>query len=123
MPEGAKRHKVMPEAFAAYLAYGRHYGEVHTTPEAEGAAVWLRSEDAREDLWRMARTGMLPSSLRFGPAGFRRTLHYARFIRQRRIGSVPESHQYLFILGVHPAQQGQGVGVHSSNVASRGRMR
>ena len=50
VPEEAKRRRVMPGAFAAYLAYGRRYGEVHTTPEAEGAAIWLRSEDARESL-------------------------------------------------------------------------
>ena len=50
VPEEAKRRRVMPRAFAAYLKYGRRYGEVHTTPEAEGAATWLRSEDARESL-------------------------------------------------------------------------
>ena len=81
-----------------------------TRREAEGAAIWLRSEDARENLWRMARTGMLLSSLGFGPAGFGRMLRYARFIQQQRTESVPESHLYLFILGICPARQGRGVG-------------
>lgn len=79
-------------------------GEVYTTDDAAGAALWSPPEAWRFGLWETVALA------RFLPAMGRRTrrvLHGLESVERRH----PETpHWYLAVLGTEPARQGEGIG-------------
>lgn len=91
------------------LTLGFKYGEIFTTPQVGGCAVWLRPGIADLTLWDLAKMGLFPP-LRAGLAAMRRFATMMEVTSLAHQQFAPEKHWYLFILAVSPALQGQGLG-------------
>lgn len=79
-------------------------GEVHTTEDRAGAALWAPPEGWRFGLWESLALA------RFLPATGRRTGRVLRGLEsvERRHPETP--HWYLTVLGTDPDRQGEGIG-------------
>jgi GNAT superfamily N-acetyltransferase len=111
-PDVEERLRSLRRLWPALLGYGLLYGEVYTTPDLAGVAIWLAPGKTELDLRRAIRTGFaLPRAvLAFGKDGRRRfgdMMNYNDDLHRRLLS---EPHWYLGALGVDPARQGQGVG-------------
>lgn len=100
---------------ATRLAWTRRYfrtrlralvssGEVYTTGDSAGAALWAPPEGWRFSLWETV------ALTRFLPATGRRTARVLRGLEgvERRHPETP--HWYLAVLGTEPVRQGEGIG-------------
>ena len=111
LPDDAKRAKILPWFFAKAATVGHRYGEVYTTPgRVEGNAIWLPPGGTKLTIPRMAATGMLMAPLKFGIPTFLRFMKVLNHLEHLHDLAVPEPHWYLFVLGVDPPRQGQGLG-------------
>ncbi len=65
-----QRERVAPYFFRYFLYYGIKYGETYaTTPNLEGVAVWIPSENFPVTFWRAVRSVPLSVILGFGRKG------------------------------------------------------
>ena len=111
VPDEEKRHRHLPWFFRLAARYGHPYGESFTTPHnVEGAAIWLPPGDNITSLPRMIRLGFLATPLKFGLPAFMRIMKVTNHLEHLHKRDVPPEHWYLFVLGVEPERQGQGVG-------------
>lgn len=109
-PEEAKRARLTPSFIGKVIRYSSLYGDVYTTPALEGVACWLPPDNPTPTFLRMLRTGLLIEPLKFGWAGFRRFMKVVNYTEEVQKRSVPGPHWYLWVLGVDPAHQGEGIG-------------
>jgi len=111
MPDEAQRGRVLPWFMRASTLYAHRYGEAYTTPGAvEANALWLPPGDTTMTLPRMVRCGLIQAPFRMGMGGFSRFNRVVSTIEKLHKRDMPEPHWYLFVLGVDPPRQGQGVG-------------
>ena len=121
VPNDATRAKALPWFMAKASDLGHRWGEVHTTAGAvEGSAIWLPPGKTKVTLGQMWRVGLLLSPLKFGPSGFMRFMKVMNTFEHLHDRDMAVPHWYLFILGVDPPRQGQGLGgVLMSDVLAR----
>ncbi len=111
VPDDDKRRRLLPWFFRIAARYGHAYGETFTTPgKVDGAAVWLPPGDSIMSSLRIMRKGLILAPFKFGPRDFIRFLSSMNHLERFHKRDVPPEHWYLFVLGVDPARQGQGVG-------------
>jgi ribosomal protein S18 acetylase RimI-like enzyme len=111
LPDEDKRRHVLPWFFEKGVKYGQLYGEVYTTPDnVDGAALWLPPNDFTMTPFRMLRVGMLAAPFKFGLSTFSRFMSVMNYTEHLHKRDVPPDHWYLFLLGVEPERQGQGIG-------------
>ncbi|MBF9220245.1 GNAT family N-acetyltransferase [Hymenobacter ruricola] len=94
------------------LRFGLRYGRVYTNPTQTALAVWLGPGQPAASLWRLLRSGLLPTALwRLRGGGLRRLRHFLAATAWLRRQSVATTrHHYLLALAVHPTARGQGQG-------------
>ena len=110
-PDDLERAQALPRLFDS-VGYSLVYGQVHTTPEVEGAACWLAPGNTDVTLWRILRTGLglYRAVGRFNPSARRQFLAIMDHLDEVRKRLAPGPHWYLWALGVEPDRQGQGIG-------------
>ena len=108
-PDEAEREKIAPYFFSLTVFNGIRYGEVHTTsPDLEGIAVWLPSDNYPVTLWRLLRS-VPPSEIRgFGRYGGSRMRGLGQYIDAVHGRLAPFKHWFLQTIGVAPQFQGRG---------------
>jgi ribosomal protein S18 acetylase RimI-like enzyme len=74
-----------------------------------GAACWLPPGETQVSVLRALRTGALGLPARLGPRGLRRLLAYEAVAEAQHEQGCPEPHWYLYLLGVDPDAQGEGI--------------
>lgn len=111
IPDAGERAQSLRWLWSGLLAYCLRYGEVYTTAAVQGVACWLPPGQTNVTLWRTLRTGMaLPRAMmRFSKEARRRTLALLAYVDGLH-AEITESHWYLWVLGVDPDAQGQGIG-------------
>jgi ribosomal protein S18 acetylase RimI-like enzyme len=111
MPDEAKRMAALTWFMRTGVGYGLRYGDVYTTPErVEGNAVWLPPGATTITPLRMLVSGMLLAPLKFGFPAFGRLNSVMSLFEKMHKRDMADPHWYLFVLGVDPPRQGQGVG-------------
>ncbi len=111
IPEDDSRAHVLPWFFGAATRYGLRFGEVRATGgNVEGAAILLPPKRARLHSLSLARTGLWLMPFKTGFGAFSRFLTMRRTLEERHKLDVPPHHWYVWLLGVDPPRQGQGVG-------------
>jgi ribosomal protein S18 acetylase RimI-like enzyme len=104
-------HRSTRSLWRGVLKYCLMFGEVYTTPDVKGAAAWVCPGNDM-NLWRTIRSGF---------AMMRAVAPWSRDARGRLLNTlgpldaihkqvVQEPHWYLWVLGVDPGAQGQGIG-------------
>ena len=110
-PDDGKRTRLLPWSMSVYARYGLRCGEVHTTADrVEGVAVWIPPGGFPMSVVRLMLAGMILSPLKRGVASFGRLMSAINYTEHLHKRDVPPEHWYLLVLGVDPAQQGQGLG-------------
>jgi ribosomal protein S18 acetylase RimI-like enzyme len=109
-PNAAERTRRLPLMFNIALRYTLRYGEITTTPQITGAACWLPPESTTVSIERLLRTDALTTSLKMGLPALRRMNNSENYMRSTQRRCIVEPHWYLWVIGVDPACQGQGVG-------------
>ncbi len=111
VPDDALRARALPWFFAKATTIGQRWGEVFTTPEVvEGSAIWLPPGKTKVTLGQMWRVRLLLAPLKFGPSGFMRFMKIMNTFEHLHDRDMADPHWYLFVLGVDPPRQGQGLG-------------
>lgn len=112
LPDRATRLRATQRMWQALLAAGLRYGEVYTTPTQQGVACWMAPGQTEMTLVRTARTGfgLMRAVFAFPPASRQRFLGIARYTDELRRRDMQRPFWYLWVMGVDPACQGQGVG-------------
>ncbi len=105
-PDEEARARRLPRMFRAMFTHiGLPRGEVYTTGDLAGAALWV--PPGTWPFTRREQLRLLPSTM--GGLG-RRVLTAARFELMLEARHPRQPHWYLSILGTDPARQGKGVG-------------
>jgi GNAT superfamily N-acetyltransferase len=107
-PDGERRRRVLPWFFGTTIRIGRHLGRVDIDP-GRGVAIWLRP-GARFGMLAIIRSGLVLAPLRFGRAAMRRFGRLTSAFEEAGARVRGDRYWHLFILGVEPGHQGQGVG-------------
>ena len=111
IPKDEKRAHVLPWFFGAATRYGLRFGEVRVIGDnVEGAAILLPPKRARLHSLSLARAGLWLMPFKAGLGAFSRFLTMWRTLEERHKLDVPPQHWYVWLLGVDPPRQGQGVG-------------
>ena len=106
LPDDSTRIGPLSEFFVHAARYATLFGNPFTTSEkVDGAALWLPPGEWEMPEERMGEAGLDPSI--FGPDGAER---FATMFGHLETLHLREPHWYLFILGVDPPRQGQGLG-------------
>jgi ribosomal protein S18 acetylase RimI-like enzyme len=109
-PDAGRRARVSPHIWSAACRYSIRYGEGWIARDFAGVACWLPPGATHKTLLRELAAGMSALLIHLRPgeliANIRNDL-YADALHRR---CMPGPHWYLFVIGVEPARQGQGVG-------------
>ena len=84
-------------------------GECYATEARDGLAFWLlpgRTSMSIVDMWH---AGMFWAPLKYGLTGTAKVMGFAHHIGAMHKRNAPMPHYYLFLTGVDPKQQRQGV--------------
>jgi len=108
-PDEAERERIAPYFFSLTVFNGIRYGEVHaTSPDLEGIAVWLPSDNYPVTLWRLLRSVPPSEILGFGRYGGSRMRDLGQYIDAVHGRLAPFKHWFLQAIGVDPQFQGRG---------------
>ena len=111
VPDEVRRAQAMAWGMAFWARYCLRFREVYATAgKVDGAAIWVPPGKFPMSLLRLMLSGMILTPLKLGPAGFRRFMSAANHMEHLHKRDVPPQHWYLWILGVDPSRQGQGLG-------------
>lgn len=111
MPDDAARSEQLTWFMTGAARYGDLFGSAHTTADTvEGAAIWLPPEETHVTDEKMSQAGFDELPDRLGEDGYERFGNMFGRMDELHERDVPEPHWYLFILGVDPPRQGQGLG-------------
>ncbi|MEP7287922.1 MAG: GNAT family N-acetyltransferase [Chloroflexota bacterium] len=112
IPEDDLRAKLLPDLYSRVLNYALLYDEVYTTPNSvNGVALWMKPGHTSIPLNKMIRSGLLGAYIRIGVRRVLRALDFVNYAEAIRKRVMPSPHWYLFMIGVDPRLQGQGIGV------------
>jgi len=109
-PDEAERTRRLPLVFNISLHYTLRYGEITTTPEVTGTACWLPPGNTTVSTWQLLRIGALQTSLQMGLPALRRLTNAEDSMQSTHRRCIAGPHWYLWVLGVDPEHQGQGIG-------------
>jgi hypothetical protein len=109
-PDAEERQRRLKLMFAIALRFSFRYGEVSITPEGTGAACWLPPECTTVSFKQLLSIGALQLSLQMGLPAMGRINNSEGYMKSERRRCVPQPHWYLWVLGVDPDNQGQGLG-------------
>jgi ribosomal protein S18 acetylase RimI-like enzyme len=94
------------------LRFGLRFGRVYTNTDSSAVAVWLGPGHPAATLYKLLRTGLLPTALwRLDWTGFQRLRHYlvaTAWLRRHSVAAT--THYYLLALAVRPSARGRGLG-------------
>lgn len=109
-PGLARRARVLPPSFGITVRYSLRYGEVYTTPALDGVACWLTPGTTSPSLSQLIRLSIHGAPLELGLMGLLRYTAVENYTSEVHKHSLPGRHWYLWVIGVEPARQGQGIG-------------
>jgi len=108
-PDELERRKIAPYFLSFAVFNGVQYGETYaTSPNLEGVAVWLPSDNYPVTFWRLVRSVPLSIILNFGRYGGGRMRHLSEHIDAVHQRLAPFKHWFLQTVGVDPQFQGKG---------------
>ena len=112
IPEPERRSKFLPRYFNYRVQNGLIDGKiVATSDDIEGVVILTQSEDRKKFSWtRAIRTGGIGLYRIAGSENVKKMLEVESYVFSKRDECISEPYLYLGSLGVHPEQQGKGLG-------------
>lgn len=93
-----------------FLKYSQPYNHLYTTEGIKGIALWLPPGATTTDEWRLFRLGFYKVFFKLSWNRWWEFLTAFHTIETLHHQEAPEPHWYLYLLGIAPEHQGQGVG-------------
>jgi ribosomal protein S18 acetylase RimI-like enzyme len=111
IPDYEKRKVLLPELYYGVVRYAHQYDLIQTLADTtRGVSLWMKPGSVNIPVHKMIKSGLLTAYLKVGISRLGRALNYLNFAEAQRIKIVPGRHWYLFMIGVDPAYQNQGIG-------------
>jgi ribosomal protein S18 acetylase RimI-like enzyme len=110
LPDEGKRASALAWLFGRVVRYCILYGHTFTTPELDGIAGWLPPGHTSLTFGRIIRSRLYLTPFKLGLSAYRRFDAYMRYADELHTRLAPGPHWYLWVIGVEPARQGQGIG-------------
>jgi len=108
-PDPARRAAFSPGWMTTLARYGMRYAQLHVTPDPiRGISIWMPPGAAEPGAFEMIRCGILGSLAGIVWHSLVQMLPLTRQWEALRRQQPP--HWYLWLLGVDPDSQGQGIG-------------
>ncbi|MBK9124010.1 MAG: GNAT family N-acetyltransferase [Chloroflexi bacterium] len=96
--------------YRAALRMGTLYGEVHTTSELDGVAIWIKPGNTDFSFGQMLRSGFFTAILRTGFRPFSRFMKSANTILPLEKQAISGPRWALMFVAIRPELQGRGIG-------------
>jgi ribosomal protein S18 acetylase RimI-like enzyme len=110
-PDSKRRARYLERFLGWQIDYGFRYGEVYTTPDIAGIAIWLPPSQTHITTWRCILAGFLPLPFLMGFKHFlTQTMRNEHLVHRAHRETMPGPHWYLWALAVDPDQRGKGIG-------------
>ncbi len=109
-PDAAERREKSPAHFEAVIRYGWLFGQVHTTPDMQGIAVWLPPGHTEVTPEKAEKAGLGNLPVILGEAAADRFFGVMDFLDPFHSEDAAQPHWYTMVIGVHPSFCGQGYG-------------
>lgn len=110
-PDPNRRARYLEWYLGCAINYGIRYGEVYTTHDVAGIAIWLPPGQTHLTNWRYTLSGFLPAPFLMGIKHyFTRTMKNEDLVLKTHEEIIPGRHWYLWAIAVDPDQQGKGIG-------------
>ena len=110
IPDADKRETALVWLHQRVIQYCYLYGVMHTHSDAQGVACWLPPGQTDISMLRILRTGLFAMPFYMGLLPFSRFNAYMNVSDALRKKHAPEPYWYLWVLGVDPSSQRQGIG-------------
>lgn len=110
LPDAGERARLSPSHFGAMIRYGLLAGEVWTTTDLGGVAVWAPPEHREFNDDAAAESGLARLGELIGQSAAERFLSVIDFTETLHARNAPGPHWYAFVIGVDAKRQGTGVG-------------
>lgn len=109
LPNDASREKAVRYFLSIGVHTGIKYGEVYaTSPNYEGAAIWISSDNLPITTWKMLSSVSLRAVLGFVRYGGLKMMRIGDYVEKAHKRLAPSKHWYLQTIGVDPKFQGKG---------------
>jgi ribosomal protein S18 acetylase RimI-like enzyme len=102
----AGHNRAMRDGFKRALDLYQPYGLTFIANNGEGAAIWTRHDQWQLTFWQ--ECSLIPLYIRV--CGLNRFMRLSRGFDVMKSHHPTERHYYLYLLGVHPDHQSQGLG-------------
>jgi ribosomal protein S18 acetylase RimI-like enzyme len=109
-PDDEERARSMYSLSLGVVKYTSRYGATYIDPGENGAACWLAPGNTKATVLRALRTGLLGAIVGFRPASRHRFFGIMNHCDEMHPRLVPGPHWYLWLVGVDPEHQGNGLG-------------
>lgn len=109
-PDATRRAQRLPWLFEGTLLHCRRHGDIEVVAEVAGVAGWVPGSRLSLTPADLVRTGLIATPARFGPTPTVRLERHERASEARLEQHLSEATAYLWLLGVDPARQGEGLG-------------
>ena len=109
LPDAGKRKRLLPALFRVVARYCQRYGVVYTTSDLD-ALICCLVPGRPASIGRLILTGLSAPPVRIGLGGLRRFLHASTYTDEAHERTITGAHWYVWVLGVEPGCQGQGLG-------------
>lgn len=112
VPRDHARHGVLVDWLCTFgVRLGQCAGRVtRTAGDRWGVLVSFPPGAYPVGLWPMVQAGALQVPFKLGPAILKRFLHWMTVLERHHARNMPRPHWYIFLIGVDPPAQGQGLG-------------
>jgi len=110
LPHSAHRARVAPRIGRAFLRYGLRYGVVWCTEDVSGVALRRPPGRERINVWGLLVSGIVWLPLFMGLSATWRLIQAERVTDRRHRQLMTGPHWYLWMIGVDPDRQGEGLG-------------
>ncbi len=109
-PDDTEQKRMTVSGFRSVVKRSVLYGEAYSTSDyMEGVVLWLPSKQLDMNIWQRFRSGDIAKEMKESRGAKKRVRTFYRYTRMLHGQLVPDEHMFLWVIGVAPEFQGNGL--------------